>query len=58
MAHVKLADGRAFAAAVGDAVDDQRTRAADAFAAIAVEHKRFLASGDEALVDHVEHFKK
>ena len=35
-----------------------RTGAANAFAAIGIEGDRFLALGDQILVDDVEHFQK
>ena len=58
MPQVELADGGPFLTAVRDAVDDERTGAADAFAAIGVEGDRFLAARDELLVHHVEHFQE
>src|SRR5581483_9151546 len=44
--------------AVGDAVDHEPARAADALAAIAVERDRVLAVGGELVVDHVEHLEE
>src|SRR5258708_7678023 len=58
MTHVKLTSGRAAMAAVGDAVDDQRTHAANPFPAVGIECDGFLTAGGEALVDDVEHFKE
>src|SRR6266571_4900880 len=52
LTEVKLASRRAALSPVRDAVDDQRTHAADALAAIGVKGHRLLAGGDEALVHH------
>ena len=58
LAHVQLAGGGAALRAVGLAVDHQRARAADALAAVVVEHDRFLAVGDQTLVEDVEHLEE
>src|SRR6476660_2108566 len=58
VAHVKLADGGAFEAAVGFTVDHHATHAADAFAAIVVEGDGVRALGDEALIEDIEHLEK
>ena len=42
----------------GLAVDDERARAADAFAAIVVEGNGLLAAIGELFVDHVEHLEE
>jgi hypothetical protein len=56
--HMKLAGGHAALLAVRDAVDRERARSADAFAAIVIEVDRLLIFFDQALVDDVEHLKK
>ena len=58
MAHVQLAGGGAFLAAVGNAIDDERAGAADAFPAVGVERDRFPAARDELLIDDIEHFQE
>src|SRR5204862_8306326 len=58
MPQVQLAGGRSFLAAMRDAVNDQGARAADAFAAIGIEGKRFVALRDELLIHHIEHLQE
>ena len=58
LAHVQLARRRAALRAVGLAVDHQRARAADALAAVVVEDDRFLALGDQPLVEDVEQLEE
>ncbi len=58
MAHVELAGGRAGKGAVGFAVDDHATGAADAFAAIVVEGDGVFFLSYEAFVEDVEHFEE
>ena len=43
---------------VGMAVDVERAHAADAFAAVVVEHYGFFALFNQLLVEHVEHFEE
>jgi hypothetical protein len=43
---------------VGDAVDHEAARAADALTAVAVEDDRVLAAADQVLVDHVQHLEE
>jgi hypothetical protein len=43
---------------VGAPVDHQRARPADPFPTVVVEDDRFLALGDQALVDHVEQLEE
>ena len=56
--HVKLADGRAAARAVGHAVDQETARPADALAAIVVEGDRLFAAADQLFVQDVEHLQE
>ena len=58
LAHVQLAGGGALLGAVGLAVDHQAARAADALAAVAVEHDGLAALVDQPLVDDVEHLEE
>jgi hypothetical protein len=58
MPHVKLAGSGAFVAAMGNSVNDERTRAADAFAAIGIERNRFPTALDQPFIHHVEHFQE
>jgi hypothetical protein len=58
MAHVKLAGGGSGLRAVGNAVDDNATRAANSFATVVVKDDGRLASLGQVLVDHVEHFQE
>jgi len=39
-------------------VDHEATRSTDALATVGVERDRFLALGDQVLVDHVEQFEE
>ena len=55
---MQLAGGGLFLGAVSNAVDDQRTRAADAFAAIVIKGDRSPPRYDQFLVDLVEHLEK
>ena len=43
---------------MGEAVDDDSARPADAFAAVVVERDGRLVLGDEALVDHIQHLQE
>ena len=56
--HVQLAGRHAALLAVRDAVDRERARPANAFAAIVIKMNRLLVFFDEPLVDDVEHLKK
>ena len=58
LAHVQLARRRAALRSVGLAVDHQRARPADAFAAVVVEHDRVLALADQTFVEDVEQLEK
>jgi hypothetical protein len=58
LAHVELARGRALLPSVGLPVAHHPAAAADALAAVVLEGDRFLASGDESLVDDVEHLEE
>jgi hypothetical protein len=50
--------GGAALGAVGDAVDDHRAHAADAFAAVVIEGDGLLAAVDEVVVEDVEHLQE
>jgi len=56
--HVQLARGGGALRAVRLAVDHQRAGAADAFAAVVVEHHCLFALRDEALVQHIQHLQE
>src|SRR5690606_30593379 len=56
--HVELAGGGGAVRAVGDAVDHDPAGAADPLAAVVVERHRFLAGGEEPLVEDVEHLEE
>ena len=58
MPQVQLTSGGAPAAAVRNAIDDQRTHAADAFAAVGVKSDRIFAARDQFFIHHVEHFQE
>ena len=58
LAHVQLARRGAPLRAMGLTVDHQRARAADALAAVVVEHDRLAALADQLLVQHVEHLEE
>ena len=58
-AHVKLASGGStLGLAVRRTVDVERAHAADALAAVVVEHERLLAFLNQLLVEDVEHLKE
>ena len=57
-AHVQLARRSALLRSVGLTVDHQRAGAADALAAVVIEHDGFLAFFDQALVQDVEQFEE
>jgi len=57
-AHVSLAARNGAVRTVGLAVDDQRARAADPFAAVVGERNRILALALEVVVDDVEHLEE
>src|SRR6266481_4190250 len=56
--HVKLAHSAGMIGTVSFAIDRERARAANAFAAIGVKGNRFLASIKQLFVEDVEHFEK
>ncbi len=56
-AEVKLAGGGATVGAVGHAVDHDTAGSADPFAAIVFKGDGFFASGDQFIVERVEHLK-
>src|ERR1043166_8779320 len=58
MPHVQLASRRAALSAVRDAVDDERARAADAFATIRIERYWFVTFRDQPLIHRVDHFEE
>ena len=55
---MELACGDALYGTVGMSVDVERAHAADAFAAVVVEHYGFLTALYQKLVEHVEHFEE
>ena len=57
-AHMELAGGGVAVAAVRVAVDVERAHAADALAAVVVEHHGLLMLGHELLVEGVEHLEE
>jgi hypothetical protein len=58
LAHVELADGGPFLAAVGDAVYDLRADAADPFPAVVIEDDRLVSFLDQVLVHDIEHLEE
>jgi hypothetical protein len=58
MAHVELAGGRRRFRAMGDAIDNHATHAANAFTAIMIEGDRLIAAGGQLLVEQVQHLQK
>src|SRR5207237_996847 len=58
VAHVQLANGGAFEAAVGLAIDHEAAHAADPFATIVVKRDGILAFLDQPLVQHIQHLEE
>ena len=58
MPQVKLARGSAAMAAMGDAADDERAHAADAFPAVGVKGNRIFAARNDVFVHDVEHLQE
>lgn len=55
---MQLAGGGSALRTVRLTVDHQRTRAADTFTAIMIEHDRFFAVANKALVEDVDHLEE
>src|SRR5437899_8988443 len=56
--HVKLAHSARMIGTLSFAIDRERARAANAFAAIGVKRDRLLAAIKQLFVENVEHFEK
>jgi hypothetical protein len=58
LAHVELAHGGALLLAVGNPVDGEAARTANAFATIALERDGLFTVVDQVLVDDIEHLEE
>jgi hypothetical protein len=58
VAHVKLAHRSPTLRPVSDSIDHKPARSADSFTAVMIEGDRIVTSGDQVLVENVEHFQE